>query len=133
MRTLTALFAAGLAPAVVFCLACIAIDPAGFAGWFGIAFPVALLASLAHALLLGLPAVLALKSRNALRWWTIILAGFAIGLLPSLVTLLLRGELLQRVWWWQLRPLLELGGLGAVGALAFWLIWRRPARLGIEA
>lgn len=77
----------------------------------GMVFVYALMAAAAHVVLLGIPAVLALRKLNALTLRTILLAGVIGGGVPAAFLNLQMGAL---------------GGLfGAIGALAFWAVWSR--------
>lgn len=79
----------------------------------GMVFVYALAAAAAHVVLLGIPAVLALRKLNALTLRTIVLAGFLGGGVPAAFLNVQMGAL---------------GGLfGAIGALAFWAVWSRSA------
>jgi hypothetical protein len=79
-----ALLVAVVLPALIIVLLYARESPSiedGF-GWIrGFAILV-LLISGGHVFALGLPAFLLLKSYNAIRWWSVILAGFILGCVP---------------------------------------------------
>ncbi len=81
--------------------------------WFGAVFIVVLAFSLAHVVVLGLPLLLLGPRLRALRWWSVLLAAFVIGFVPY-------------AWaaWPDVQSALLTGGLGVVGGLSFWLVWR---------
>lgn len=82
----------------------------------GMVFVYALMAAAAHVVLLGIPAVLALRKLNALTLRTIVVAGVIGGGAPAAFLNVQMGAL---------------GALfGAIGALAFWAVWSRPAARG---
>jgi len=80
---------------------------------FGMLFFFAYLAASAHMLVLGIPAFLLGKRLDAIRWWSCIIVGFVIGSLPMAIWM--QGEWVVFVPW---------GLFGAIGGLAFWLLWR---------
>ena len=82
----------------------------------GLIFVYAFLVAAAHLVVLGIPAVWALKKLNALRLGTIASAGFLVGGLPAALLNLRMGA-------WA-------GLFGLLGALAFWAVWRRSAVSG---
>jgi hypothetical protein len=118
MRTTTAAIvgfvAASLVPALVFSL----LSPiAGRFDW-EIAlrgFPIFFFFSLLLTAVLGVPAFLVLLALKLVRWWSALAAGLVIG---GLIALLLGFPNAP-----QLNTLVGMGGTGAAGALAFWVVW----------
>lgn len=115
-------------------------------------FLMCLIASVAYVMALGLPAFLILKRFNAIRWWSTIGMGFLLGAIPfALFTWPLRYPELQTSasvggvqtmingiptlagWLQYLAGLSSLGACGAVGALAFWLVWRDKPQPTVQA
>jgi len=110
----------------------------------------ALEASLAHALLLGTPAFMGLYRLGWLKSWVCLLAGLAIGTVPTAIrswpwhpavaagskvtiSVLRGGKLVQTVvngvptlagWLDYAWNVLTYSALGALGGLAFWLLWQ---------
>jgi hypothetical protein len=100
----------------------------------------------AHVILLGIPAYLLLRWRDAVRWWSTILSGFVLGATPIAIlawplryaqpgssasfdgiSTMVDGVPTMAGWTQYLSGLAFFGALGAGGACAFWLIWRmRP-------
>jgi len=124
MKMLFAAFAASVASTALLLLASAVFSPPAVS-WLVLGLPLVLLVTLAHALILGVPAMLALRSRQLLRVSTVLPTGFAIGALPSAVAALARGGsgvFAEPISW---SGMFGLGGLGVVGACAFWLVWSR--------
>jgi len=70
----------------------------------------------AYAVALGVPTFLLFRRLGILRWWTTVLAGYAIGIVTMTIAT------------FQIPPpraLLLYGALGAASALVFWAIWTR--------
>jgi len=102
------------------------------------------LISAAFVLVLGIPAYLLLRWRNAVRWWSTIASGFVLGAVPVAVfswplrfsqgasasvdgiATLINGVPTFAGWLQYLESVTFFGGCGAVAASAFWLIARRP-------
>jgi hypothetical protein len=80
---------------------------------FGGLFLFAYLVAGAHTLILGVPAFLLGKWFNAIRWWTCVPVAFLIGSLPMAI--------LGQAGW---SAFTSWGLFGAIGGLAFWLLWR---------
>ena len=72
----------------------------------------AYLAAFTHMFILGGPAFCLGQRFDAIRWWTCIIAGFVIGGLP--LAIFSQGAWVVFSW----------GVFGAIGGLAFWLLWR---------
>jgi hypothetical protein len=108
-RALVAVIAAAVAPAIVFGVIALSFDAAALA--LAIAFP--------HALVLGLPLFLLLRARWRINAATSIVGGFLVGGFPV-------GALGAGDWPANLLPAALLGVFGAVGGLAFFLVWRIP-------
>lgn len=115
-------------PAGIFALAS-ALNQNSLTGWWGIVLPVVLLATLAHAFLLGLPCIVFLQRRGNLRLRSLALAGFLIGAAPSALILMVRApatvlaEPLSMLF-----QLLYLGALGMAGGIAFFVVWHLQRR-----
>jgi hypothetical protein len=107
-----------------------------------------LLVSSGHVLVLGIPAFLALKHLKLIRWWSSIVVGFLLGSVPAgIFTWPLRssnsnasasywhgGKMVQTMvngvpttagWIHYAESVAYLGMYGAIGGIAFWLVWRR--------
>ena len=108
----------------------------------------ALVVSAAHVFALGLPvAVLAIWT-GQIRWWVAVLAGFAVGCIPigwmswplkypemktttrhwngeRMVDTMVNGVPTIDGWLQYALGTAVFGALGAVGGLAFWLVWKR--------
>lgn len=67
----------------------------------------------AHAIIMGVPLGLVFLRFRLIHWWTSLLGGFVIGLLPISIVL----------WSRPLDALTIGGGLGAVGGITAWLMW----------
>ncbi len=132
MKALFAAFAAAVASAALLLLASAVFDPSA-ASWLVVGLPVVLAVTLAHSLVLGVPAMLALRSAQLLRWSTVLPAGFAIGALPSALVGWARSgnSIAAEPSTWG--GLLMLGGLGVVGAIAFWRVWSRLDRAALRS
>lgn len=119
---LAAMLAAAV-PALLFAL----VDESPGAGFNPGIFATLLVGGLsvgsAHVLFLGLPLFLALTRLHLVRWWTLTAGGFIAGYLPTAFLAWLVSSKADT---------LSMGGLGAVGALAAWLVIRKtetpPAR-----
>lgn len=99
--------------------------------------------SMAHVLLLGLPAY-ALLRRRIKRWWSVLLAGFVLAAIPfafyswplessakyksSLIVngtpMIVDGIPTVAGWVQYAQGVTLFGGCGVLSALAFWLVWR---------
>jgi hypothetical protein len=110
---------------------------------------------------LAIPAFLILYWRRAVRWWSTVLAGFVLGCLPiaignwpvrddyghstsshwngeKMVHTMIDGVPTLDGWIQYLKILVVFGGFGAVGGLAFWIVWRAlqprdPTRQSVPA
>jgi hypothetical protein len=80
------------------------------------------LTGIVHTLILGIPAFLLGLRLDAISWWSCILVGFVIGLLP--VTLLTQAP--QVVF-------IPYRLCGAISGLGFWLLWRFWIRFDQQA
>lgn len=83
------------------------------ASLFGALFLFAYLVAGAHTLILGIPAFLLGKWLNAIRWWTCVPVAFMIGGSPMAIW--------GQAGWAAFN---SWGLFGAIGGLAFWLLWR---------
>jgi hypothetical protein len=83
------------------------------ASLFGLLFLIAYVVAGAHTLILGVPAFLLGKWLNTIHWWTCAPVAFVIGGLPMAIFGQV-GWLAFPTW----------GLFGAIGVLAFWLLWR---------
>jgi hypothetical protein len=105
--------------------------------------------SAAHVLVLGVPTFLALNWRNAIRWWSSLLAGLVLGAIPlgiawwpldysglkssashssfggKMVYTMIDGVPTLAGWIEYLVSVAAMGLLGALGGISFWLVWRR--------
>jgi hypothetical protein len=106
-RALIAAVAAAAAPAIVFGVIARSSDAAILA--FTIALP--------HAWVLGLPLLLLLRAKWRINATTSIVGGFLVGAVP-LCVVGIRGWPNNRL------PAALLGVCGAIGGLAFFLLWR---------
>ena len=97
-----------------------------------------------YVLVLGIPAYLLLRWRNAVRWWSTIASGFVLGAFPVAmfswplrfsrgasatidgVLTLVNGIPTFAGWLQYLELVAFMGACGAASAAAFWLIARRP-------
>lgn len=89
---------------------------------FAIAFIFAFAFTAAYTFIVGGPLLLLGAWRHAIRWWSCLLIGFLVGLVP---TALVAGTPLWDAW--------PMGVFGLLGGLVFWLLWhfwvqRSPAR-----
>jgi hypothetical protein len=102
------------------------------------------LISAAFVLVLGIPAYLLLRWRNAVRWWSTIASGFVLGAVPVAVCswplrfsqgasasvdgvpTLVNGIPTFAGWLQYLESVIFFGACGAAAATAFWLIARSP-------
>jgi hypothetical protein len=130
----TAVLCAGLAPALVMAALwhTAEVVPLAFAFTFVIA--------LAHALLLGLPLFLVLRSKGLVNVVTTVVFGFAVGAAPDGVltwpmqhaaytmiasvegvSTIIDGILTAAEWVSYIKPVIYCGSLGALGGLAFWV------------
>lgn len=126
-NTVGALLAASLVPALGFCFFSSAVD-AGFRGWMIVIAPFVLALTMAHAVLLGLPAFLLLRSLKMLRGWTMVMAGMAIGVIPSLIVSSIRGtQVMDGLAPDDFLGICVLALLGGIGGLSFWLVFQRTS------
>ena len=104
------------------------------------------LISAAFVLVLGIPAYLLLRWRNAVRWWSTIASGFVLGAVPIAVfswplrfsqgasasvdgvPTLVNGIPTFAGWLQYLESVAFFGACGAVAGTTFWLISRSPNR-----
>lgn len=103
-----------------------------------------LLVATAYVLLLGAPTFLLLRKLNAVRSWSTVGAGFILGAIPVAIwawplryssarissssngiSTLIDGVPTMEGWLQYLYGVSFFGACGAVGALAFWLVWRK--------
>jgi len=107
----------------------------------------ALAVSAGHVVLLGIPTFALLKWKNAIRWWSSALAGFVLGCLPvgiwswpllypelrtsssqwdgeRMVQTMIDGVPTFAGWISYTKGIVFMGAFGAVGGVAFWLVWR---------
>lgn len=110
--------AAAAAPAMLFALLIYATGRSAVLAAFLLAFVVAF----GHAMMLGLPAALALVHKKAFRAGSMLLAGAFVGLLP--VSLLFFPYLEPRNWLAYLQLIASAAGLGATGGMAFYFTHR---------
>ncbi len=150
MITLLALSTAAIAPAILITLIFLGAellappnsDPYTWARTMS--FMVACLSvSSLHVLLLGIPAFALLRWKNAVRWWSTIATGFFLAAVPIAVVTwplqfaastthaavngtptMVNGLPTVAGWVHYAQGPLLFGACGAVGALAFWLVWR---------
>jgi hypothetical protein len=99
--------------------------------------------SAAHVAVLGVPAFLLLRWRNAIVWWSATLSGFILGAMPTAaltwplrypelhtpttidgVQTMINGTPTIAGWLHFASGLGFMGFLGAVGGKSFWLVWR---------
>lgn len=121
---------------------------------------IAWLVSAIHVVVIGIPFIYLLHKFNRLHGWTICLAGFVGGMIPSgiatwplwrdlsgvtashgsggeMITTVADGVVTLAGWLSYLKGMTMMGALGAIAALAFWLVWyrigkpRQPRRLAI--
>ncbi len=79
---------------------------------FAIAFLFAFAFTAAYTFLVGAPLLLLGAWRNAIRWWSCLVIGFLVGLVP---TALAAGTRLLDAW--------PMGLFGLFGGLVFWMVW----------
>jgi len=153
MRFIFALLLAALTPAILLVVPILidgiryfhgshigyALRAAFIVGQF--AFMVALL----HAILLGLPAFIVLQKFNVTFWWTSLIFGFLIGLIPfaifswpmgkagssyraydgtQIVDYVINGIPTRAGWISYIKNALEVGCIGMVSAFLSWLVWQ---------
>lgn len=111
-----------------------------------------LMVSGAYVLALGLPAFLILKKLQAVRWWSTVGVGFVLGAIPPAVLAwplrypelrtsasvdgvqtMINGIPTLAGWLQYLSAVSFIGACGAVGALAFWLVWRHEPQPTVQA
>lgn len=116
----------------------------------------AVVVSLAHALVLGLPLFAFLKSRGWMtQWWKSAALGFLVGVTPyaifswpargaknasytawdghAMVKYIVNGVPTEAAWISYGQFCFEMGALGAVGAVAAWFLWREGGLAGRSA
>ena len=76
------------------------------------------------SIVLGVPALVVLRSYNLIRLWSAALVGSIIGMLGILIIV---GDrvLRTRSFAQDAHVLLLYGGIGAISGLVFWLVWRQ--------
>jgi len=107
----------------------------------------ALAVSAGHVLILGVPTFIVLKWRDVIRWWSSALSGFVLGCLPvgiwswpllypelktssshwdgeKMVQTMIDGVPTVAGWISYTKGFLFMGAFGAMGGVAFWLVWR---------
>ena len=139
------LVSAAVFPAVVVWVYLICLGaPLHQATWIEL---LALVVSAGHVLILGIPLVLLLSWRNCLRWWSITIAGAMAGAVPvgiliwplrnagshsgsveDGVVTMIDGVPTFAGWLDFGEAVLSCAGLGAVGAVAFWITRRHLMR-----
>jgi hypothetical protein len=153
MRTILAFLAAVVAPAALILLPSalgMLIDGSGQGphAWsqFAQVLSLTLGTSFLYVLVLGVPAFLLLRWRNAIRWWTAVIMGFVLGCLPlaidlwpyelgvrsttshwdgeKMVATMIDGVPTFAGWLSYVKTVSIFGVFGAVSGLAFWLVWR---------
>ena len=124
IRTFFALVASAVFPAILYMLASMAYD-ADFRGWALMIFPFVLLVTFSHSIFLGLPSILLLLRLKLVRWWSLSIVGFFVGILPSSVILFFRGASVLKDG---IVPIIEgivgVGVVGALGGVSFWIVWK---------
>jgi hypothetical protein len=109
--------------------------------------------SLLYVVVLGMPAFLLLRWRKAIYWWSATAVGFLLGCLPvafslwpedsdlrtsashwdgeKMVQMVVDGVPTFAGWVSYAKAVAAMGAFGAVGGLAFWIVWRalRPDKL----
>jgi hypothetical protein len=153
LRVFLAFLAAVVAPAVPILLpSAIGIVIAGSYGDADVWVPfthllsLILMTSFLYVLVLGVPAFLLLRWRNAIRWWSVPSAGFVLACLPvaidlwpshepdlqttsshwdgeKMVETMVNGAPTLAGWLSFAKTVLLFGAFGAVAGLAFWLVW----------
>jgi len=101
-----------------------------------------LVISSGHVLLLGLPVFLLMRWANIVRWWSTVAVGFVLGAIPIAIytwpvhskgnftasvngiATVINGVPTQEGWLQYAYSFSYMGLLGAMSALAFWLVWR---------
>lgn len=109
---------------------------------------VTFIVAVAHVLMLFLPTIVLLWRLGWIRWWSSVLAGFALGCLPigvwlwplhysgtfvasvvwqggGMVQTAVNGVPTLAGWLQYAGIVLQFGLCGAVGGLAFWFVWRQ--------
>jgi hypothetical protein len=99
-----------------------------------------------YVLVLGVPVFLIMRWRQAIRWWSSIVAGFVVGLVPTAVSLwpggnegpgnmkshsdgeriihtMVDGVTTRAGWLQYVETVGMVGLLGALGGLASWVVW----------
>ena len=150
-RTFLAFLAASTAPVFLILLplaAGIVTEPADPYAWerFTRLAMLIVVTSFLYVLVLGLPAFLVLRWRNAIRWWSVLVAGFVLGCLPvaigdwpsyeldlqttsshwdgeRMVATMVGGVPTSAGWIAYGKEVAVFGLFGAVSGLAFWLVW----------
>lgn len=154
MRNLFAFLAAAVAPAAVILVPYAAdlvlaetasSDPHAWERFNRVAVLVAG-TSLLYVVVLGIPAFLLLHWRKAIRWWSATAVGFFLGCLPvafslwpadadlqttashwdgeKMVQTVVDGVPTLAGWVSYAKAVAGMGAFGAVGGLAFWVVWR---------
>lgn len=125
MREAFAIFlstvAAAAAPAAIFALYVLSLPP-DRPGTAFVAFCMSFMLALGHAMVLGLPAALALVHKRAFRAGPMLIAGGVVGLLPA--GLVFFPYAAPRDWTGYLTLAGTAAGLGASGGIAFHLAHR---------
>lgn len=117
-------------------------------GWLFICLAV----SAAYVVLLGLPTFLLLKKLKAVRWWSTVGAGIVLAAVPpsilswplrysemhttssiNEVQTIIDGVPTMAGWLQYFQGISFMGACGAVGALAFWLVWRNEPQPSLQA
>jgi hypothetical protein len=108
-------------------------------------FAICVLLSAAHVIVLGIPAYMILRWRNAVRWWSTIASGFVLGAIPlgvvsswppggppgasanfDGVSTLVNGVPTLAGWLQYFQSIAFFGACGAAAATAFWLTAASP-------
>ena len=113
---------------------------------FNFLLSMVLATSFLYVIVLGVPAFLLLRWRRAIRWWSSIAAGFVLGSVPAAIALwpggnaspgnmssysdgekiiytMVDGVTTRAGWVRYAEVTAMIGLLGALGGLAFWLVW----------
>lgn len=117
-------------------------------GWLFLCLAV----SAAYVIVLGLPTFLVLKKLKAVHWWSTIGVGFLLAAVPPAiftwplryselhtsasvngVQTMIDGTPTIAGWLHYLYGFSFMGACGAVGALAFWLVWRSAPQPSLQA
>jgi hypothetical protein len=148
LRSVLALLAAALAPAALILVPYVAellFNPVKEpAAWFrfNIWLSAVIGTSFFYVIVLGVPAFLILRWRNAIRWWSATGVGFVLGCLPvayslwpydtdstsshwttGMVATVIDGVPTLAGWIRYAKMVGLFGMFGAVGGIAFWLVW----------